>query len=145
MPYDDQSYWDSLNARSPSVSSDRSWICLCCRDTGIVDDGLLRRFFDETRDPSDPGYRCSRSGCHSGARYPPGALLSIDSNKCQMLHTVAIDLQKGAESIDIRARMAEITNKIAKRLPQENRNLASDPILAKDPDSPYFQGEEVDF
>lgn len=149
MSFSADRYWSQVAERNPGKSSDRSWKCLCCKDSGIVDDSLLRKYYpgQSGRNPSDAGARCQRPGCGEGTKYPGYALnRGVSPEVCQWLHEQDAEarLQSPPDREAVLARVRHGLEQIA-GLPAAERDLANDPILARDPDSPYFQGEEVDF
>jgi hypothetical protein len=148
MKYHQDRYWDQVSDRNPGQSSDRSWKCLCCKDTGVVDTLVLNQYYPGDRDPSDVGSRCQRSGCGEGAKYPGYSLnRDVSPEICQWLHEQDYEarLREPPQRSVVLAKVREGLERIAAALPAPDRDLSSDPILRRDPAIPHCQGDEEDW
>ena len=142
MKFENEMYWAMIETRSPSQSTDRSWKCLCCRDTGIVDDVLMLRLTNAlepevARETSAPAKRCNRPGCYAADGFAVNGLEAIDSGICQWLHSSAAAEMQG-EAPAPSAVIAKVKQLRVGSMPRD-RDFASDPILASDPDSVVFK------
>jgi len=132
--FDNEMYWNSVGKRSPQKVLDRGWRCLCCKDSGIVDDLLLRSHYPGPDwQPSGIANRCQRPGCGEGAKYPGYALARDVSPKiCQWLHDQ--DFAAKAEAPDpseVIAAVREGVEQIKRSMPNSSqRDFSGDPILA---------------